>query len=128
MPQLPESLATRVTGFAMKGELKLNRATASDVEEAVREIPALIDRVDALIADGTIGGDQPNVADLQIAGSVRLLLNLEDVREPIESRPAGEHARRLMPEYPGHVPAGALPAEWLAEARLGETRPEPATV
>ena len=116
LPTLPPWLLGRMMRPTFKGELLLNRASTSGVESAVRELPSLIHRVDELIAEGTIGGDQPNVADLQIAGSTRLLLNIEDLGPLLEGRPAGEHARRLMPKYPGHVPAGTLPAEWLPAA------------
>jgi glutathione S-transferase len=60
-----------------------------------------------------IGGETPNAADLQIAGSVRLLLTLADLRDAIDARPAGRLARRLIPRYPGDVPAGTLPADWI---------------
>jgi glutathione S-transferase len=124
VPEFPSWLVNRMMRPTFKGELMLNRASQSGIEKAVRDVPSVIDRVDSYIADGTIGGDQPNVADLQIAGSVRLLLNVEDVRGLIEGRPAGEHARRLIPDYPGHVPAGALPDEWLpAAARVPEPVP-----
>ena len=116
LPEFPGWLLNRMMRPTFKGELLLNRASQSGVEKAVRDIPSLIDRVDALIAEGTIGGDEPNVADLQIAGSVRVLLTIDDFRDLIDGRPAGEHARRLIPDYPGQVPAGALPAEWLPAA------------
>ena len=44
-----------------------------------RRLPALLDHVDALIADGTIGGAEPNAADFQILASVRVLLEFEDL-------------------------------------------------
>jgi hypothetical protein len=43
-----------------------------------------------------------------------LLLTLEDVARVAGSRGAAELARKWFPDYPGHVPAGTLPAEWLA--------------
>ncbi|MBA2764642.1 MAG: glutathione S-transferase, partial [Thermoleophilaceae bacterium] len=76
--------------------------------EYLERLPANLDRVDQLIASGVIGGDRPNVADLQIAASVRLLMACDDLREQIDTRPAGALARRLMPEVPGRLPAGAL--------------------
>ncbi len=124
LPEFPGWLLNTTMRPTFKLELLMNRASQSGVEKAVREIPSLIDRVDALIAEGTIGGYEPNVADLQIAGSVRMLLTMDDFRDLIDSRPAGEHARRLIPDYPGNVPAGALPAEWLpATARTAEPVP-----
>jgi hypothetical protein len=39
-------------------------------------------------------------------------MTLEDLRPAIEPRPAGQLAKRLMPDFPGHA-APVLPAEWL---------------
>jgi glutathione S-transferase len=71
--------------------------------------------VDRLLAEGVIGGEEPNAADLQVATSVRLALCLDDLREWIDARPAGEFARRICPVYPGRV-RPVLPAEWLRAA------------
>lgn len=76
--------------------------------EYLARLPANLDHVDQLIASGVIGGEHPNVADLQITASVRLLMACDDLREEIDARPAGALARRLMPEVPGRLPAGAL--------------------
>ena len=59
---------------------------------------------------------EPNAADLQIATSVRLLMTLQDLREPIAARPAGELAMRVAPDYPGDAPP-ILPPAWLEPLR-----------
>jgi hypothetical protein len=43
-----------------------------------------------------------------------------DLPAAIKGRPAGQHAREVAPDYPGHV-RSTLPAEWLAPllARAG---------
>ena len=64
-----------------------------------------LDRVDQLIAEGAIGGDQPNAVDFQIGSSVRVLMAFEDLRGGIEPRPAGALALRLFPDYPEPFPA-----------------------
>jgi glutathione S-transferase len=71
-----------------------------------------LDEVDRLLADGVIGGDTPNVADFQLATSVRLALCFDDLRAHIDARPAGAFARRTCPDYPGRY-APVLPADWL---------------
>lgn len=76
-------------------------------------LPAHLDRVDRLIADGIIGGEQPNAADFQIATCIRLLTLFDDLRPQLEQRPAGRLALRLVPHYPGHF-RSVFPAEWLA--------------
>ena len=73
----------------------------------------VLDKIDAWIADGVLGGEQPNAADIQIATSLRLLMSFEDLRPAIESRPAGEMALRVAPDFPGRTPP-VFPAEWLA--------------
>lgn len=90
-------------------------AGASDerVRADVAALPALLDRVDALIAAGVIGGDEPNAADFQIGTTLRVFMAYEDLRPIVEGRPAGALAMRVLPRYPGPIPP-FLPREWLA--------------
>lgn len=62
------------------------------------ELPALLDRVDALIADGVIGGEQLNAADFMVAPCLALTLYRPDVKPMFEGRPALELVDRLLPE------------------------------
>jgi glutathione S-transferase len=95
-------------------------------DEAVRAdlqaLPAMLDRLDAWIAAGILGGDEPNAADFQIAPSLSLLMTVEELRATIAARPAGGLALRLVPEYPGRS-AEVLPPAWLVEAGLREPPP-----
>ena len=99
-----------------------SRVVSGSTDDSVRAelaaIPAQIDHVDELIASGVIGGEQPNAADIQIATSLRVLLNFPQVRPLIEGRPAGELAMRIAPKFGGKLPI-EVPAEWV---------PAPATV
>ena len=79
----------------------------------VRSLPDVLGKIDGWIADGVLGGEQPNAADLQIATSVRLLMALADLRPMIEAHPAGQLALRLFPDFPGNVAAGSIPADYL---------------
>jgi glutathione S-transferase len=85
-------------------------------DDAVRgdlaALPDLLAHADALIADGTIGGDEPNAADFQIATSLRVLLAFEDLRPLVDGRPSGDLARRILPVYPDPIPS-FLPPGWL---------------
>jgi glutathione S-transferase len=91
-----------------------NKVDADDtVRDAIAQVPEVLDHVDRLIADGVIGGSEPNAADFQISSSVRSILNVEDLRPATEGRPATELAMRLLPEFGTDLPAGMLPAEWL---------------
>jgi glutathione S-transferase len=122
IPEFPGPVAHAATRAVFTVELRLLGGGQSGAQEALRELPQMLDKIDGLIADGVIGGDSPNAADLQIAGSVRLLLTFADLREGIDARPAGRLARRLMPRYPGDMGAGTLPSEWLPSL---EGAPEP---
>jgi len=95
---------------------RFNEASDENARRALAELPALLDKVDELIAAGTINGTQLNAADFQIAPSIGLAMTLDDLRPAIENRPAAELARRLVPNYPGKMPP-VLPPEWLAPLR-----------
>jgi hypothetical protein len=45
-----------------------------------------------------------------------LLMSFDDLRPAIESRPAGQLASRLAPDFPGRTPP-VFPGEWLAGVR-----------
>ena len=89
-------------------EMRLNAATPEAGRTDLAAMPEHLDRVDKYIADGVIGGDSPNAADLQIAPTLRLMMTMDDLRALIEPRPAGALALRLFPQWDGHLPAGAL--------------------
>jgi glutathione S-transferase len=90
-------------------------ATDETVRDALQSMDAKLDAVDALIADGTIGGTEPNAADLQILTTIRSMMSLTDLEPFLAGRPCVAAAERLVPEMPGPVPP-LVPEEWLAEA------------
>lgn len=105
---MPDAVVKRAgVGVALEARL-LGHGGGKVEREYLPALPDDIDHVDELIAGGVIGSDEPNVADFQIAASVRLLMNLADLRPGIEGRPAADLALRLVSDYPGHVPEGAL--------------------
>jgi len=87
-------------------------ATTDRARADVAELRGKLDRVDELIATGTIGGRDLNAADYQIATTVRVLLAYTDLRKLVEDRPAGALAMRVLPDFPGPIPP-TLPAQWL---------------
>jgi glutathione S-transferase len=96
-----------------------NRARDETAREDIAALKAQLDRIDGWIADGVLGGAQPNAADLQIGSTIRLLMTIGDVRPLIEERPAAQLAR-YFPPMVGEVPPGVLPAEWFgAPAPVG---------
>ncbi len=86
-----------------------NGGGAEQARKDLAALPAQLDRVDAWIAEGVMGGAEPNAADLQIAPAVRLLATMDDVLPLLTGRPCFALAQRLFPSYGGHLPAGALP-------------------
>jgi glutathione S-transferase len=111
---VPVGLAIKTGGPLVALAAHFNEATDDNTRAALAALPGLLDRVDAYIADGTIGGTEPNAADFQIATSIGLALTLDDLKPLIEPRPAADLARRYVPDYPGHVPP-ILPPAWLPQ-------------
>lgn len=73
-------------------------ASASAERDPAAELPAMLDRIDAWIADGVLGGAQLNAADFMVAPSLALILYRPDVRPMFEGRPSLELVDRLLPE------------------------------
>jgi glutathione S-transferase len=121
----PESLGTfggagpldpAGTDFAIRmgrASWKYHGITAQRLAGDLAGLPAKLDHVDALACEGTIGGEEPNAADLQIGATVRVLLTVADLHPLLHDRPAERLARRWFPDYPGEIPAGAYPAGWV---------------
>jgi len=108
------SLAGRLTVPVAKAMGRQSGSNDQRVQATLALLPALLDRVEQLIDQDVIGDPkQPNAADFQIVTSVRILLTHEDIGERIADRDAAKWAMKLMPDYPGTVPAH-LPEEWLA--------------
>jgi glutathione S-transferase len=86
-------------------------ADANDerIRADLRELPAHLDRVDSLIADGVLNGDTLNAADFQIGTTTRVLLNLPPFQREVSGRPARDHALRVAPDFGEEVPV-VLPA------------------
>ncbi len=95
--------------------MRLGDIDDAGIQADLAGLPALLDRADELMAAGTIGAEQGNAADFQIATTVRVLLAFPGTAPLAEGRPIAELARRLVPDYPGPIPP-ALPREWLAGA------------
>ena len=94
----------------------VHAATDSAGRDALAALPSVLDTIDAWIEEGLLDGSELNAADFQIAPNVRPMLFFEDLAAFIEARPAGRFARRVVPEYPGHV-RRVLPDEWLEPLR-----------
>jgi glutathione S-transferase len=83
-------------------------SSAASTTADLAALDQLLDQVDTLLADGTIGGAEVNAADCQIAPSVRMLLAFDDLHDRVAAHEAAvAFAKRLVPDYPA-IPA-ALP-------------------
>ncbi len=73
-------------------------ATSTNLErDPAKELPALLDRIDAWIAEGVLGGPDLNAADFMVAPSLALILYRDDVMPMFEGRPALELVDRVLP-------------------------------
>jgi glutathione S-transferase len=115
---LPISLAMKTAAPIVALSARFNEADDEHVRRGLAEMPAMLDKVDAWIAAGILGGEELNAADFQIAPSLGLAMTLDDLRPAIENRPAGALAKRVVPNYPGKTPP-ILPPAWLQQLRDG---------
>jgi glutathione S-transferase len=116
-----------LVGLAFKPAMALFSRVISKADDAqvlrdLTRLPGLMDRVDSMIDEGTIGGATANAADLQILTSIRVLMASEDLSALIAPRPCGREALRLIPEFPRPGPdalppvPAVIPGEWLSRA------------
>src|SRR3954451_17145850 len=79
-------------------------ANPAQDDELLAELSTMLDRIDAWIAEGVLGGPELNVADFMVAPSLALSPYRPDVKPLFEGRPALELVDRLLPE-PAPSPA-----------------------
>jgi glutathione S-transferase len=111
---LPEGMAMLGAPLVLRTAVRMNGASDENVRADLMHLDSHLERADDWIADGVIGREEPNAADLQIGSSIRLMQTLGDLAPRLDGRPVGELARRWFPEYPGSTPALSLPPPWLA--------------
>jgi glutathione S-transferase len=92
-----------------------NKAKDENVVADLKAMPSQLEKIDAWIAEGVLGGETPNAADLQIGSTIRLLNTIADVRPLLENH-AAMALTRYFPPIVGEIPAGTLPAEWFPAA------------
>jgi glutathione S-transferase len=110
---LPRAMLRPALPMTAKVMAIKNKARDENARADLLALPRQLDRIDTWIAEGLLGGEQVNAADLQIGSSIRLLMSIGDVRPLIEGRPAASLTRSFGPMV-GDIPAGVLPPEWLA--------------
>jgi glutathione S-transferase len=107
--------------FVIKLATGVHRASDEAGREDIELLPERLDQIDAWIAQGVIGGEQLNAADFQIAVNVSALMLSDDLTPYVDGRPAAALARRVLPEYGGHI-GPVVPAEWMEQLRASQGR------
>jgi glutathione S-transferase len=95
----------RLRGLLAHRAGKLFRAGAGNVDELLRTIPPLLDRVDGWVQEGVLCGEQLTAADFAVAPSLALLSYRPDLEGDLAGRPAGRLVDRLLPDPAGLPPA-----------------------
>ncbi len=113
---IPIGLALRTAAPIVALSARFNEATDENVRADLAKLGGMLNQVDEWIAAGVLGGEELNVADFQIAPSLRLAMTFQDLRPLIEARPCGELAKRVVPSYPGDTPP-IFPPAWLEPLR-----------
>jgi glutathione S-transferase len=110
---LPVGLMRPAMGLTARMMAIKNKASDAAARADIAALPGQLGRIEQWIAEGLLGGEQPNAADLQIGSTIRLLLAIGDVRPLVAGREAAT-LERYFPPRVGEIPAGVLPAEWLS--------------
>ncbi len=105
-----------VAYYARTIEADGRRATEASARADLAALPGMLDRVDRLLADGTLKLDPPNAAALQILATVRLLDAFEDLHDHVGAHGCAAPARELFADYPVRLPR-CLDPEWLEPLR-----------
>jgi glutathione S-transferase len=109
---LPRGMLRPALPLTAKLMARRNHAEDGPVREDLEALSDHLEKIDAWIAEGLLGGEEPNAADLQIGSTIRLLETIEDVRPLIEAHPAAA-LTRYFPPMVGRIPVGTLPAGWI---------------
>jgi glutathione S-transferase len=96
-PLLARHGPSRLLVNAVASRINFKAGTGKS-DELVEALQPMLDRVDAWIADGTLGGERLNAADLMIAPSLALLDYRIDLRDQLRRRPSYALLERVLPE------------------------------
>jgi glutathione S-transferase len=91
------------------------RAVGADeaaVRRALRELPATLERVDALLADGVIAA--PDAVTFEVLCSIRALEGFADLHDHVAPHPCAAAARERFPDWPAAQVPPFLSRAWLS--------------
>ena len=103
---MPIGLAMKTAAPIVALSARFNEASDENARTGLAALPALLDRVDELIAAGVLAGEELNAADFQIAPSIGLAMTLDDLRPAIEGPPRRSAGQARRPRLPRQDPAG----------------------
>lgn len=106
------AVAARTSGPATRYYARVVGADEAAVRRDLERLPALLDRADALLAEGVLSVEPPNAAALQVLATVRSLDSFADLRGFVSTRPSAEAARTVFPPFSDPVPA-FVPTAWV---------------
>lgn len=106
-------VAARTSGLTARYYARVIGADEAAARRAVTELPAMLERADALLADQTLATDPPNAAALQILSSVRSLDSFSDLHDLVTRHQVAAVASEIFPDFPGPVPR-FIPKDWLS--------------
>jgi glutathione S-transferase len=102
--------------YAMRfihGTWRYHGITSVLLAEQLGGLPDKIEHIERLAAEGVVGGERANAADLQIGSTIKVLLSIGDLEPLLEGTAAAELANRWFGAPAGTIPAGAFPADWV---------------
>jgi glutathione S-transferase len=111
----PVALAVRLisAGYARTIEADGRRAVEAGIRADLAALPAMFQRADRLLADGTLTVDPPNAAALQVLSTVATLHAFSELRDLVASSACAEPALALFGRGALPLPPVFEPA-WLA--------------
>jgi glutathione S-transferase len=113
---LSVAMQPAVAYYARTVEADGRRATEAGVRADLASLPAMLDRADSLLEDGTMTLDPPNAATIQVLATVRLLDAFDDLRPMVRSHECAGPALDLFPRFPAQLPQ-FFSREWLEPIR-----------
>jgi glutathione S-transferase len=113
---IPDGMQRFFVRPIMSLSARLNDVDEATIKADLQALPGDLDKIDGWIAEGLLGGETPNAADLQIVSSLRLLERVADVRALMAGRPSHDLIARYFPPHQGDIPGGAYPSDWLPAA------------
>jgi glutathione S-transferase len=113
-PMPMSELTARTTGPVAWYYARVVGADEARARRVLAALPQMLDRADALLADGTLSSDPPNAATLQVLSSLRALDTFSDLHEMVTRHESAAAARALFPEFPGPIPR-FIPESWMRD-------------